>query len=120
MQPTSANRPRSKIRPCALSKVPVIGPGAPQSPTSFGVCDDCVVILSPHYLENTGWARAEFDAIVTRHMDSDGDFLIRLWHNVSKEQVAAFSPLVAGILAINTNIGEVGVFEQVRRALLAE
>jgi hypothetical protein len=80
----------------------------------------CVVVLSPHYLENTGWARAEFDAIVTRHMDSDGDFLIPLWHNVSKEQVAAFSPLVAGILAINTNIGEVEVFEQVRRSLLAE
>ena len=79
----------------------------------------CVVGLSPHYLENETWARGEFDAIVTRHMNSGG-ILIPIWHNVTREQVAAYSPLVAGIRAINTNVGSDELCDQVRRALLAE
>jgi len=80
----------------------------------------CVAVLSPYYLENEGWARGEFDAIVTRHMNSGGGILIPIWHNVTQEQIAEFSPLAAGIGAINTNLGEDEVFARVHRALLAD
>jgi hypothetical protein len=80
----------------------------------------CVVVLSPYYFENTTWARGEFDAVVTRHMNSGGDILIPIWHNVTRDQVAEFSPLVAAINAIDTKLGEDAVFDWVRRKLLAE
>jgi len=79
----------------------------------------CVVVLSPNYMENEGWARGEFNAIVNQRF-SGGKDLIPIWHGVSRDQVAEYSPLIADIRGINTNLGEDEVFNQLHRALLVE
>lgn len=80
----------------------------------------CVVVLSPNFMSNTGWGKAEFEAIMNRHFAAGGKVLIPIWHGVTKEEVAEYSPLVVGILAINTNVGEDEVFSQLHRRLLAD
>ena len=79
----------------------------------------CVVVLSPNYMENEGWARGEFNAIVNQRF-SGGKGIIPIWHGVSREQVAEYSPLIADTRGINTNLGEDEVFNQLHRALLVD
>jgi hypothetical protein len=45
--------------------------------------------------------------------------IIPIWHGVTREQVAEYSPLIVDLYAINTNVGNEEVFRQVRAALLA-
>lgn len=79
----------------------------------------CVVVLSPNFLTNPGWGKAEFNAIMNRHFNAGGNILIPIWHGVTREQVAEYSPLVVDIVAINTNLGEDEVFNQLHRELVA-
>lgn len=79
----------------------------------------CVVVLSPNFIENPGWTKAEFNAAVNRHFSSGGNILIPIWHGVTAQQVRDYSPLVADIVAINSNLGSDEVFSRLHRALLA-
>jgi TIR domain len=79
----------------------------------------CVVVLSPNFLTNPGWGKAEFNAIMNKHFAAGGNVLIPIWHGVTREQVAEYSPLVVDIFGINTNLGEDEVFNRVHRALVA-
>lgn len=62
-----------------------------------------VLILSPTFFSKE-WARTEFDAIRDSTV-SDRDKLIPIWHDISKEQVANYSPLVASLVALSTKDG---------------
>jgi hypothetical protein len=79
----------------------------------------CVVVLSPNFLTNPGWGKAEFNAIMNRHIAA-GSVLIPLWHGVTREQVAKYSPLVVDIVAINSNLGLDDVSQRLHRALLVD
>jgi hypothetical protein len=79
----------------------------------------CVIVLSPNFLGNPGWGKAEFNAAINKHIYSGGNVIIPIWHGVTREQVAEYSPLIVDLYAINTNVGNEEVFRQVRAALLA-
>jgi hypothetical protein len=80
----------------------------------------CVVVLSPNFLTNPGWGKAEFNAIMNKHFAAGGNVLIPIWHGVTREQVAEYSPLVVDIVGINTNLGEDEVFNRLHRVLMAD
>lgn len=60
-----------------------------------------VVVISPDFFRKQ-WTRAELDALFSRKMDSGQNLILPIWHHVSKDEVLAQSPLVAGILALNS------------------
>src|ERR1019366_1994575 len=68
-------------------------------------CPKCIVILSRSFLNNPGWTKGEFNAIVTRHFTEGGSVLIPIWHRVSSKAVREYSALVADIVAANTKAG---------------
>lgn len=68
-------------------------------------CRKCLVILSPNFVSNPGWNRGEFNAIVTRHFSAGGGVLLPIWHEVGRAEVAAYSPLVADIVALRWSDG---------------
>jgi hypothetical protein len=80
----------------------------------------CVVVLSPNFLSNPGWTKGEFNAAVTKHFNSGGNVLIPIWHDVTRQEVADYSPLVVDIVAINSNIGVEEVFRRLHRVLVAD
>lgn len=65
-------------------------------------CRFGVVIISPHFFRKT-WTNAELDALFSRKMDSGQPLVLPIWHHVSKDEVLQHSPLLAGILALNTS-----------------
>jgi hypothetical protein len=77
-------------------------------------CKKCVLILSPHFIGNDGWTKAEFDSIFTREILEKKNVVIPVWHGVTKEQVYEYSPRLLDRVAIPSSIG----VEEVARKLL--
>jgi hypothetical protein len=79
----------------------------------------CVVVLSENFFTNPGWGKAEFNAILNRHFASGGNVLLPIWHDVTRDQVAEYSPLVVDTVAfISQDIGFDELVGRLHRALL--
>lgn len=65
----------------------------------------CIVVLSPNFLANGGWGRAEFDSIFTREILEQSNVVLPVWHNVTAREVFEYSPRLANKLALSTSIG---------------
>jgi hypothetical protein len=65
----------------------------------------CILVLSPNFLSNAGWTKGEFNAAVNKHFSSGGSIVLPIWHAVSLPEVAAYSPLIADIAALKSDMG---------------
>lgn len=61
-----------------------------------------VVVLSPDYIkEGKYWTKTELDGLF--QLESiNGKTLLPVWHNLTKKEVMAYSPIIASKLAMNT------------------
>jgi len=62
-----------------------------------------VVILSPDFFAKQ-WTQAELDALFSKKMSGGANMILPIWHRVTRDQVQAQSPMLAGILALNTSL----------------
>lgn len=62
-----------------------------------------VVVMSPDFFAKQ-WTRAELDALFSKKMASGENLILPIWHRVTKDQVNAQSPLLSGILALNSSL----------------
>jgi hypothetical protein len=61
-----------------------------------------VVVLSEAFFSK-GWSNYELDGLVTREVSSGGaQIILPIWHRVTKDEVAAYSPSLADKLARST------------------
>jgi hypothetical protein len=74
-----------------------------------------IIVVSPAFLQKR-WPEAELHALMTRRIE-DKLRLLPIWHNVDRSQVAAFSPLLADLVALQT-VGRTA--QDVALALLVE
>lgn len=58
-------------------------------------CPYCIVILSSNFLSKGGWPKREYDSAFTREIIEDRNLILPVWHNVSKEEVFEYSPILA-------------------------
>ncbi|BAU66785.1 WD-repeat protein [Stanieria sp. NIES-3757] len=65
----------------------------------------CVVILSPNFLSNEGWGKAEFDSIYTREIIEKNNVILPVWHNVGVKDVYQYSPRLADKVGLNSSLG---------------
>jgi TIR domain len=65
----------------------------------------CVVVLSPNFLSNEGWGKAEFDSVFTREILEKENVILPVWHNVNVEEVYQYSPRLADKVGLNSSIG---------------
>jgi TIR domain len=65
----------------------------------------CVVVLSPNFLSNEGWGKAEFDSIFTREIIEKNNVMLPVWHNVGVEDVYQYSPRLADKVGLNSSLG---------------
>lgn len=66
-------------------------------------CRFGVVIVSPDFFKKQ-WTQAELDALFSRKMSSGENLILPIWHRVSKDEVLKHSPLLGGILALNSSL----------------
>lgn len=77
----------------------------------------CVLIVTPRFLDNPGWTKAEFDGIFTRELVEGRDVILPVWHEVTRAQVYAYSPVLANRLAVSWEFGADEVVRQLKRAI---
>jgi IstB-like ATP binding protein len=65
----------------------------------------CILILSPHFLSNTGWTKVKFDSVFTREIMEGSGVVLPIWHNVSAKEVHEYSPSLANKKALEWSIG---------------
>ena len=74
-----------------------------------------VVILSPHFFAKE-WPQRELDGLVAREINS-GKVILPVWHNVTREDVESFSPILADRLSVSTIIGLNAIVQEIRRVI---
>ena len=60
-----------------------------------------ILILSHNFFSKE-WTQKEMEALFDKEM-MGGKVILPLWHNISKNDVAKYSPLIAGKLALKTS-----------------
>lgn len=79
-------------------------------------CDFGVVILSPHFFAKS-WPRTELDALVVREVQEQQKRILPVWHDVTREDVGRYSPILAAKLGTTTSNGLDSVVEAIERAV---
>ena len=64
----------------------------------FGI----VVLSSAFFAKN--WTHYELDGLVTKEISGTGKVILPIWHKVSKDEVASYSPTLADKVALNTGV----------------
>jgi len=83
-------------------------------------CKKCVLILSPHFLANEGWTKAEFDSAFTREILQEANVIIPVWHGVQKQDVYNYSPRLLDRVGIPSTLGTREVARRIFRAITHE
>ena len=77
-------------------------------------CSKCILVLTPNFLKNNGWARREYDSIFTRELVEKQRVILPVWHNVSPNDLYNYSPILADRVGAQWSEG----VEEVARKLL--
>ncbi|MDQ2084480.1 toll/interleukin-1 receptor domain-containing protein [Xanthobacteraceae bacterium Astr-EGSB] len=63
--------------------------------TGLKECPKCILLLTPNFLDNNGWTKREYDSIFTRELVEKQRVILPVWHQVTAEDVFAYSPILA-------------------------
>lgn len=74
-----------------------------------------VVILSPAFFSKE-WPNMELDGLVARE-SSSCKVILPVWHDINASEIARFSPLLAGKIAVSTGRGIETVAREIIRAI---
>lgn len=75
-----------------------------------------IVVLS-HAFFGKGWPRLELDGLVARQTVDGRKVILPIWHGITRDEVAAYSPTLAGRLAANTSHGLETVVREITHAI---
>lgn len=64
----------------------------------------CIVVLSRNFFSNPGWTKAEFNAVMGKHVTSGGAVILPIWHGVSREEVFEYSPMLADVVGLPSTL----------------
>lgn len=70
----------------------------------LGVSRYGIVVLSPNFIKKN-WTKGELDGLFALENSSGKKRILPVWHNITKEEVEAFSPMLAGRLGVLTTTG---------------
>ena len=79
-------------------------------------CRFGIVILSPNFFAKE-WPQRELDGLVSRETIEVQKLILPIWHNISKEEVAKYSPTLADRVAVETSKGLEHVVNAIHKAL---
>lgn len=79
----------------------------------------CIVVLSPNFLSNKGWGRAEFDSIFTREILEKENVMLPVWLDVDVKAVYDYSPRLADKVGLSANLGVAEVARLLSNAIKA-
>lgn len=86
----------------------------------LSTCQFACVIVSPSFIKNFGWPRAEFEMAFGKQLSSGVKVLLPIWHNVSKKDVLEYSQFLGTIFALDSTLGPKVIAEKISREVDAK
>jgi hypothetical protein len=77
----------------------------------------CILVLSPNFLVNGGWGKAEFDSIYTREILEKNNILLPVWHGVGVREVYEYSPRLADKVGLDSAMGTTKLAQKLAAAI---
>lgn len=75
-----------------------------------------IVVLSPSFF-GKGWPEWELSGLVQRHLTGSRNVILPIWHKITHEDVARYSPPLADIVALQSNVGVEAVVESLLKII---
>jgi hypothetical protein len=75
--------------------------------------------LSPYFLSNEGWGRAEFDSVYTREILKKKNVILPVWLNVEAKDVYNYSSRLADKVGLAATLGAPEVARLLANAIKA-
>lgn len=73
-------------------------------------CSKCILILTPNFINNTGWTKKEFNSIFSREIIEDKNLVLPIWAGVSKVEVYEYCPSLLNVVGLHfDDLGEEAV-----------
>lgn len=79
----------------------------------------CIVVLSPNFLSNEGWGKAEFDSVFMREILNKENVILPVWMGVNAQDVYNYSPRLADKVGLSSDLGEKEVARRLAQVLRA-
>jgi hypothetical protein len=79
----------------------------------------CIMVLSPYFLSNEGWGRAEFDSVYTREILEKKNVILPVWLNVEAKDVYNYSSRLADKVGLAATLGAPEVARLLANAIKA-
>jgi|SRR5690606_35923163 len=77
----------------------------------------CIIILSPNFLSNEGWGKAEFDSVFTREILEKKNVILPVWLDVDVRSVYEYSPRLVDKVGLSAKLGVAEVARQLTNAV---
>lgn len=74
-----------------------------------------IVVISPNFMRKE-WPQKELDGLVAREIP-DVKVILPVWHGITADEIRAFSPILAGRLAVSSDNGLDHVIAELMRAI---
>jgi hypothetical protein len=75
-----------------------------------------LILVTNNFIKNQAWAKKlEFESFVVKYLGTGQNIIIPVWSAVTVEEVRNASPMLAGLKAINTDIGYEAIAKELRR-----
>lgn len=68
-------------------------------------CKKCIVVISPHFIANSGWTKAEFNSIISKEMVEKNHVILPVWVNVEQKDVYDYSPILVDRVGLKWSDG---------------
>jgi hypothetical protein len=75
----------------------------------------CIIVLSPNFLSNDGWSKAEFDSIFTREILEKTNVILPVWHNIGAKEIYEYSPRLADKVGLPSSLGVEELAQRLRQ-----
>jgi hypothetical protein len=79
-------------------------------------CDFGIVILTPSFFSKP-WPKEELDGLAAVETWRHQKVILPIWHDISFDDIVAFSPTLAGKLAIKSSVGITNIVEAITRSV---
>jgi hypothetical protein len=74
-------------------------------------------VLSPNFLSNSGWSKAEFDSTYIREIVEKQNVILPIWLDLTQEDVYRYSPRLADKVGLKSSLGIAEIASKIAQAL---
>jgi hypothetical protein len=80
---------------------------------------NCILILTPRFLANTGWTKVEFESVFAKQIIEKSNVLLPVWDRVTEQQIYQYCPSLLNTVGVRWSLGRVEVSQRLYSVIMS-